>query len=112
DVFGIYADLAIGIVRIGHVSDAIGTTPLGEIGVNANDATMGCCQFIVGTQTNAAGNYRLIVPAGRVIRVFFGTNPAGGVRYLPQWWNGKPFFDQADDIAMPQDRHRVDAHLA
>src|SRR5439155_305937 len=112
DVSGINADLETGFILSGHVSDAGGTTSLGGIGVNANDATMGCCQFIVGTQTDASGNYRLIVPAGRLIRVFFGTNPAGGVRYLPQWWNGKPFFDQADDIAMTQDRPGVDAHLA
>src|SRR5207237_10427685 len=100
DASGIDADLASGFVLSGHVSDASGATPLGGIGVNANDATMECCRFIVGTQTDAAGNYRLIVHSGRVLRLFFGTNPAGGVRYLPQWWNGKPFFDQPRDIAM------------
>ena len=112
DVSGINADLASGFVLSGHVTDASGTVPLGTIGVNANDATLSCCQFIVGTQTDSAGNYRLIVPAGRVIRVFFSTNPAGGVRYLPEWWDDKPFFDQATDIAMTADRPGVDARLA
>jgi len=89
------ARLASGFILSGHVSNASGTVSLAGIGVNVNDATLPCCQFIVGTQTDALGNYRVTVPAGRRIRVFFSTNPAGGVRYLPQWWNGKVFFDQA-----------------
>src|SRR5438309_4908921 len=112
DVSGINARLASGLVLSGHVSNASGSIALAGVGVNVNDATLPCCQFIVGTQTDALGNYQVIVPDGRRVRVFFGTNPVGGVRYLAQWWNDKPFFDGADDIAMTQDRHGIDAHLA
>ncbi|TMF76593.1 MAG: HYR domain-containing protein, partial [Chloroflexi bacterium] len=112
DQLQIDARLATGFILTGHVSNADGTVSLAGVGVNVNDATLPCCQFIVGTGTDALGNYRVAVPAGRRVRVFFSMGSASGSRLIPQWWNGKAFFDQADVIEMTADRGGVNAQLA
>src|SRR4029077_3306924 len=77
------AQLATGFVLSGHVTNASGTVSLAGVNVNVNDATLPCCQFLDGTQTDALGNYRVVVGAGRRVRVNFNVDPASGSRYIP-----------------------------
>jgi len=109
DHSGIDARLATGLVVSGRVTDSLGLG-LAGFGVDANDATLPCCQLLAGAQTDGLGNYQLVLPAGSHVRIFFGTPP--GARYLPEWWNDKPFFDVADVIDISGDRSGIDARLA
>ena len=65
-------DVQTGSVIRGHVSDAATGLAVGGFGVTANDAVIPCCEGLAFTGTDPFGNYFLVVPAGRPVRVFFG----------------------------------------
>ena len=113
DVTGINAVMTRAVFITGHVTDT-GAHPVAGLGVSAQDANQPCCHGFSGTQTDAAGAYRLIVPAGASVKVEFGvfdgTPPGSGL--LGQWWNNKPSFDTADRIDAPADTSSIDARLA
>ena len=113
DVSGINAVMTRAAVLSGHVTDATGTIPVAGFQVNALDATVQCCQFLGGAQTDALGNYSIGLPLGRIVKVDFGVfgGPPPGTRYLGQWWNNKSSFEAADPIVVDADRYGIDAHL-
>src|SRR5438046_5014463 len=102
------------VIVSGHVSDASGLVPVGGFEVNALDATVACCQFVGGAQTDAKGDYSIAVPPGLTVKVDFGvfSGPPPGTRYLPQWWNNKTSFDAADPILATADVPNINARLA
>ena len=55
---------------------AVSNAPVGGFGVTANDATINCCEGLAFGGTDPMGNYALVVPVGRHVRVFFGGGPA------------------------------------
>jgi len=91
------------------VSDASNGTAIPGIGVTANDGGIPCCEGLAFSGTDQQGNYFLVVPSGRQVRVFFSVGP--GSPYTPQWWDNKPDFDVADVIDASVDRPAIDAHL-
>ena len=113
DVGGIDARLRPGVLINGRVTDATGTIPVGALNVSAHDASLPCCRFVAGTQTDALGNYALFVPLGASVKVEFGVfgGSPPGTRYIGEWWNDKPTFEQGDAIAASGDVSGIDARL-
>src|SRR5207249_3379736 len=94
----------------GRVTAAVGGSPLSGVGVTANDGTLACCEGLAFTGTDSAGNYALVVPRGRQVKVFFGPGPSS--TYVSQWWNGRPDFGAADMIDTSVDRSGINAQLS
>ena len=110
---GINAALVPAVAISGHVTDAISGNPVVGLFVSAQDATLPCCHFLVGGQTDSQGYYTLFVPRGSSVKVefavFAGTPP--GTRYLGQWWNNAPSFDAATTINAATTQNAIDARL-
>jgi hypothetical protein len=114
DTAGIDASLIPGVFIRGHVTDATGAIPVAGLQVSAQDATEPCCRFVGGAQTDASGNYELVVPGGSSVRLEFGVfnGVPPGTRYVAQWWNNKSTFDAADVLSATTDQNGIDARLA
>ena len=94
----------------GRVTASVGGAGLSGIGVTANDASGSCCEGLAFGGTDSSGNYSLIVPRGRLVKVFFAPGP--GSAYLSQWWNGATSFAVAQVIETSFDRPGINAQLS
>jgi hypothetical protein len=114
DVGGINAVMRRTVIVSGHVTDSSGLHPVSGLEISAQDGTQPCCQFLNGTQTDAAGAYSLYVPQGSTVKVEFGvfSGTPPGTDLIGQWWNNEPTFDTADRIEATADVPNIDARLA
>ncbi len=78
------------------------------VNVTAFDSTVACCRVVAGAQTDASGNYQLLVPTGASVKVQF---TPGGTPYIQQWWNNKPDFTTADLISASADVNNINATM-
>src|SRR5207249_114208 len=111
DTSGINAALSRGFFISGHVARQNGT-PIEGLHVNANDGLAGCCRFVTGSQTNANGDYQILVRPGTYKVLFFSRAPflaADGRTYVDQWWNGAPFFESGTAIVVTADTPGINA---
>src|SRR5439155_9454930 len=92
----------------GHVTDLSGN-PIGHVSVSSPDASLACCHFVNGSETDASGNYSYGVPQGATVKVQF--SPAPGTPYLGSWWNNKDDFNSADAIRVDADTRGINAQL-
>src|SRR5712691_7557515 len=92
----------------GRVVDATGVG-IPQVNVSSPDATLPCCQFVAGGNTDGSGNYSYIVPLGSSVKVQFSPQP--GSPYGGQWWNNKPSFGIADVLSGAVDHLGIDATL-
>ncbi len=113
ETFNINAALARGLLVHGQVTDAVSHAGIQGVGISAVDSSVPCCpfRFVGGTQTDAGGNYTMVVPTGSMIKVQF--LPGGPpLAYIQQWWNNRADFVTADVIAVNAETFNINAALA
>ena len=109
----INASLVRGFLIHGRVTDAVSHVGIKGIDVGAVDSSVSCCPFrnLGFGQTDATGDYQLLVPPHSSVKVQFFAFPSGTPPYVDQWWNNKPFFEQADPLAVNAETFAIDAML-
>jgi sugar lactone lactonase YvrE/phage shock protein PspC (stress-responsive transcriptional regulator) len=110
ETFHIDAALARGVFVHGQVTDASSHAAIEGINVLANHPDV-CCMGISFAQTDASGNYRILVPASSPVKLQFATFGPDALPYFEQWWNHKPDFDTADSLTVSVETFNIDASL-
>jgi 5-hydroxyisourate hydrolase-like protein (transthyretin family) len=100
NVAAVDVTLASGFHIRGRLTSTTGTPAVG-ISVNAyQGGTAACCTWVVGTVTDANGDYDLIVAAG-TYRIWF--YPTSGT-WVSQWFSGAATHATATDITVGPDQ--------
>src|SRR5439155_13163751 len=112
DVNGINAQLAVGAIVTGRVTDRNTGASIANIDAQALDASSACCpfRFLGGARTDADGRYMLLVPTGATIKLTF-QSPDLGPSYAQRWYNDKPDFGHADALLVVADMANINEVL-
>jgi sugar lactone lactonase YvrE len=112
ETVGIDAALAPGVFIHGQVTDAVTHAGIAGINVDVVQPNVTCCPFgdLGATQTDAKGNYTVLVPRGSPFKIQFISLP-GNPHYAEQWWDIKPTFQSADTVTVNAETFGINVAL-